>query len=42
MLRFIKAKVTKIIADILNINLIYLPPYYSFLNPIEKVWRDVR
>ena len=42
MLRFIKAKVTKIIADILNINLIYLLPYCPFLNPIEKVWRDVK
>ena len=37
-----KAKVTKIIAEILNINLIYLPPYCPFLNPIEKVWRDVK
>ena len=37
-----KAKVTRIIAEILNINLIYLPPYCPFLNPIEKVWRDVK
>ena len=33
-----KAKITKIIAEILNINLVYLPPYSPFLNPIEKVW----
>ena len=33
-----KAKVTKIITEILNINLIYLPPYCPFLNSIEKVW----
>ena len=37
-----KAKVTKIIAEILNINLVYLPPYSPFLNPIEKVWADIK
>ena len=42
MLGFIKAKVTKIIAKILNINLIYLPPYCPFLNPIEKIWCDMK
>lgn len=40
--RIHKAKITKIVADILNINLVYLPPYSPFLNPIEKVWRDVK
>ena len=40
--RIHKAKITKIVADILNINLIFLPPYCPFLNPIEKVWRDVK
>ena len=37
-----KTKITKIVADILNIRLIYLPPYSPFLNPIERVWRDVK
>ena len=37
-----KAQITKIVSDILNINLVYLPPYCPFLNPIEKVWRDVK
>ena len=32
-----KAQVTKIVAEILNINIIYLPVYSPFLNPIEKV-----
>ena len=37
-----KAEVTKIVADILNINIIYLPVYSPFLNPIEKVWADIK
>lgn len=37
-----KAKITKIVAEILNINLVYLPPYCPFLNPIEKVWADIK
>lgn len=37
-----KAEVTKIVADILNINIIYLPIYSPFLNPIEKVWADIK
>lgn len=40
--RIHKAQITKIVADILNINLIYLPPYCPFLNPIENVWGDVK
>ena len=31
-----KAQITKIVADILNTNIIHLPAY-SHLNPIEKV-----
>ena len=27
------------IAQHLNINLIYLPPYSPHLNPIEQIWR---
>ena len=34
-----KAEVTKIVADILNINIIYLPAYSPFSNPIEKIWQ---
>lgn len=37
-----KAQITRIIAEILNINIIYLPPYSPFLNPIEKVWADIK
>ena len=37
-----KAEVTKIVANILNINIIYLPVYSPFLNPIEKVWADIK
>jgi transposase len=37
-----KAEVTRIVADILNINLVYLPIYSPFLNPIEKVWADIK
>ena len=37
-----KAQVTKIVAKILNINIIYLPVYSPFLNPIEKVWADIK
>ena len=35
-----KAEVTKIVADILNINIIYLPAYSPFSNPIEKIWQN--
>ena len=37
-----KAEVTRVVADILNINLVYLPVYSPFLNPIEKVWADIK
>lgn len=37
-----KAQITKIVADILNINIVYLPVYSPFLNPIEKVWADIK
>ena len=37
-----KAEITKIVAEILNINIVYLPPYCPFLNPIEQVWKDVK
>ena len=40
--RIHKAKITKIVAEILNINIVYLPPYCPFLNPIEQVWKDVK
>ncbi|MDR2623923.1 MAG: transposase [Methanobrevibacter sp.] len=30
------------IAEILNINLIFLPPYSPCLNPIEDVWRKIK
>ncbi|MBU4547602.1 MAG: transposase [Methanobacterium sp.] len=29
-------------AEILNINLIFLPPYSPDLNPIEDVWRKIK
>lgn len=36
------SKVVEMACDILNINLIFLPPYCPFLNPIENVWKDVK
>ena len=40
--RIHKSKVVEIVCDILNINLVFLPPYCPFLNPIENVWKDVK
>ena len=40
--RIHKSKVVAMVCEILNINLIFLPPYCPFLNPIEIVWRDTK
>lgn len=37
-----KSKVVEYVCDILSINLVFLPPYCPFLNPIENVWKDVK
>lgn len=37
-----KSEFIKIIAEILNIKLIYLPPYSPHLNPIEQLWRKMK
>lgn len=37
-----KSQIVKNISEILNINLIYLPPYSPNLNPIEQVWRTCK
>lgn len=37
-----KTKLVEKIAKILNINLIFLPPYSPDLNPIEDVWREIK
>lgn len=37
-----KAQLVKKICEILNINLIYLPPYSPQFNPIEQVWRTCK
>ena len=37
-----KSKFIKEIAEILNITLIYLPPYSPHLNPIEQIWRILK
>ncbi len=37
-----KTKLVEKIADILNINLIFLPPYSPDLNPIEDIWREIK
>ena len=29
-------------SEILFINLVFLPPYCPFLNPIEDLWKDVK
>ena len=36
------AKIVGEICEILNINLVFLPPYCPFLNPIEYVWKDIK
>lgn len=36
------AKFVEEICDILSINLVFLPPYCPFLNPIEDVWKDIK
>ena len=36
------SKVVEMTCDMLNINLVFLPPYCPFLNPIENVWKDVK
>lgn len=37
-----KTKLVQKIAEILNINLIFLPPYSPDLNPIEDIWRKIK
>ena len=34
------SKVVEIVCDLLNINIIFLPQYCPFLNPIEKISKD--
>ena len=36
------SKVVEMTCDILNINLVFLPPYSPFLSPIENIWKDVK
>lgn len=36
------AKFVEEMCDILSINLVFLPPYSPFLNPIEDVWKDIK
>lgn len=36
------SKVVEMTCDMLNINLVFLPQYCPFLNPIENVWKDVK
>ena len=36
------AKIVEKSCEILNINLIFLPPYSPDLNPIEDVWREIK
>ena len=40
--RIHKSKVVEYVCDILSINLVFLPHYCPFLNPIENVWKDVK
>lgn len=37
-----RSNLVKSVAKLLNINLIYLPPYSPHLNPIEQVWRLIK
>lgn len=36
------SKVVEMVCGMLNINLVFLPPYCLFLNPIENVWKAVK
>ena len=36
------AKFVEEMCDILSINLVFLPLYCPFLNPIEDVWKDIK
>lgn len=36
------AKIVEKACEILNIRLIFLPPYSPFLNPIEDVWKKIK
>ena len=36
------AKIVEESYEILSVNLVFLPPYYPFLSPIEDVWKDVK
>ena len=40
--RIHSAKFVEEMCDILSINLVFLPPYCPFLNPIEDVWKDIK
>jgi transposase len=37
-----KAEITRRLARVLGINLIYLPPYSPDLNPIEFIWKSIK
>lgn len=37
-----RSDLVKKVAQLLNINLIYLPPYSPHLNPIEQIWRLIK
>ncbi|WP_261795622.1 transposase [Methanobrevibacter oralis] len=37
-----KAKIVEEACEILSVNLVYLPPYCPFLNPIEDIWKDIK
>ena len=36
------AKIVEESCEILSVNLVFLPPYCPFLNPIEGVWKDIK
>lgn len=36
------SKIVEEVSEILFINLVFLPPYCPFLNPIEDLWKDVK
>jgi len=40
--RIHSAKFVEEMCDILSINLVFLPLYCPFLNPIEDVWKDIK
>ena len=40
--RIYTSKVVEMTCDMLNINLVFLPPYCPSLNPIKNIWKNMK